>query len=287
MKLVLKDYSLAVAGFKFTELNILSAGTQKCEPGYKYGPAVRNHYLIHYIINGKGILGFDNKEFAVKAGQAFLIEPGCVTYYEADELNPWEYVWVGFNGSYVKGLLETADISQFNPVFPKIFDAKLNGIFTNIRGLLKENSLDEMYALGSLVQIFSCLADFTSHINKKYPKRTIYVKRAIDYINNNIHFPASVEELAKLLRLDRKYFCAIFKAETGLSPMQYIISLKAGLASRLLLETTLSIGEISRSVGYEDLFTFSRMFKSQTGLSPSKYRLTAKEPLKFTQLAPY
>ena len=110
MKLVLKDYSLAVAGFKFTELNILSAGTQKCEPGYKYGPAVRNHYLIHYITNGKGILGFDNKEFAVNAGQAFLIEPGCVTYYEADRLNPWEYIWVGFDGSYVKGLLETADI---------------------------------------------------------------------------------------------------------------------------------------------------------------------------------
>lgn len=276
MKTVLKDYSLAVAGFKFTELNILSAGTQECEPCYKYGPAVRNHYIIHYILQGKGILRFDGKTYPIKSGQAFLIEPGCVTYYEADSEKPWEYVWIGFDGSYVKGLLDTADLSQYNPVFPAKFDSKLNNIFTNLRNYIKDNTLDEMYALGSLVQIFSRLADFNSHINSIYPKRTIYVKRALDYIQNNLHFPISVEELAKLLRLDRKYFCAIFKEETGVTPMQYIISHKVSRASELLLDSSFSVGEIARSVGYEDLFTFSRMFKGQTGLSPSQFRSTAK-----------
>ena len=279
MKTVLKDYSLAVAGFKFTELNILSAGTQECEPEYKYGPAVRNHYLIHYILNGRGIFRFDGKTYPVKSGQAFLIEPGCVTYYEADSKNPWEYVWIGFDGSYVKGLLETADLSQFNPVFPTEFNPKLNNIFINLRNFIKDNTLDEMYALGSLVQIFSCLADFNAHINKIYPKRTIYVKRALDYIHNNLHFSVSVDELAKLLRLDRKYFCSIFKEETGYTPMQYIISLKVSRASELLLKTSFSVGEIACSVGYEDLFTFSRMFRSQTGMSPSQFRSKAQKPI--------
>ncbi|MDP4118763.1 MAG: AraC family transcriptional regulator [Bacillota bacterium] len=275
MKSVFKEYSLAVAGFKFSELNILSAGSHTCDPDYRYGPAVRSHYLIHYVLKGSGVLHFDGKDYPVCAGQAFLIEPCYITCYEADSKEPWEYVWIGFDGDYAKSLLETAGISQFNPVFPKEFNCKLNNIFLNLRDLIRENSLDEMYILGSLTQIFSCLIDFSSHILRMYPKRTIYVNRAIDYINNNFHLPISVEELAKLLRIDRKYFCAIFKGETGISPIQYILSLKVSKASQLLIDTSFSIGEIARSVGYDDLFTFSRMFHQQTGVSPSQFRRTA------------
>ncbi len=284
LKSVFREYSLAVAGFKFSELNILSAGNHVCDPGYVYGPAVRSHYLIHYVIKGSGSLISDGKTYPVHSCQAFLIEPGYVTSYMADEKDPWEYVWIGFDGDFAKRLLETADISQFNPVFPGEYDKKLGDIFMNLRKLIRENSLDEMYILGSLTQVFSCLVDFSSHIQKMYPKRTIYVKRAIDYINTNFHMTISVEELAKLLRLDRKYFCAIFKEETGLSPIQYILSLKVSRASELLLGSSFSIGEIAHSVGYDDLFTFSRMFRQQTGISPSKFRSSAKEPIAAVKL---
>ena len=46
-------------------------------------------------------------------------------------------------------------------------------------------SADEMYVLGSLMQVISCITDLSSYIQKMYPKRTIYIKRALDYIDNN------------------------------------------------------------------------------------------------------
>ena len=277
MKTLLKEYTLAVAGFKFSELTLISAGNQVCEPEYKCG-GVRNCYIIHYVISGQGKLFFDGKEYSIKAGQAFLIEPGYVVSYQADKADPWEYVWLNFDGEYVKGLLETAGLSQFNPVFPSAFSNKLNNIFIGLRTFIRDDSVDEMYVLGSLLQIFSCIVDLPSHIQKLYPKRTIYIKRALDYINSNFHLAISVEEIAKLLRLDRKYFCAIFKEETGVSPIQYILSLKVSRASALLINTDCSVSEVAYSVGYDDLFTFSRMFRQQTGLSPSKFRQTANVP---------
>lgn len=276
MKIFLKEYPLSAMGLTFPQINILSSGCQNCEPGYKYGPSVRNYYLIHYVLSGKGTLYFDDKAFHIEAGQAFLIEPGYVTAYEADKDNPWEYIWINFDGEYVKNLLETAEISQFNPVFPKEYNMHLNSIFTNLCCLLKEGTIDELYVLGSLLQVFSTIANLPEHLQQRYPRRTVYVKRATDYIDNNFHLPLTVENVAKLLRLDRKYFCSIFKEETGISPIQYIQNRRVKRACCLLRDTMHSVSEIARSVGYEDLFTFSRMFRQQTGLSPSQYRQQCK-----------
>ncbi len=272
MKNFLKEYPLSAMGFNFSQLNILYSGCEQCDPGYKYGPAVRNCYLIHYVLKGEGTLNFDNKTFHLKAGQAFLIEPGYVTSYEADKKNPWEYIWINFDGEYVEKLLEAADISQFNPVFPDEFNSQLDNIFSSLAHLFREGTADELYVLGSLMQVFSCITDLPGLIQKKYPRRTIYIKRATSYIDNNFNLPLTVESVAKLLRLDRKYFCSIFKEETGLSPIQYIQNQRVKRACVLLKTTKYSISEIGRSVGYEDLFTFSRMFHQQTGMSPSKYR---------------
>ncbi len=272
MKSFLKEYPLSPMGFTFSQLNVLYSGCQQCAPGYKYGPAVRNCYLIHYVLKGKGILYFDGKAFPVTSGQAFLIEPGYVTTYEADNEKPWEYIWINFDGEYVKGLLETAKLSQFNPVFPEKRDPRMDLIFSNLCTLLREGNVDELYVLGSLMQIFSCITKLPSHLQKLYPKRTAYIKRATHYIDNNFHLPLTVESVAKLLRLDRKYFYSIFKEETGVSPIRYIQRQRVNRACTLLKTTNYSISEIACSVGYEDLFTFSRMFRQQTGMSPSKYR---------------
>ena len=57
---------------------------EKCKPSYSYGPAVRDHYLIHFIIKGSGIFYVNGKSYEIKANQGFLICPDVVTYYKAD-----------------------------------------------------------------------------------------------------------------------------------------------------------------------------------------------------------
>lgn len=102
-----------------TDLNIYHCGSEHCKPGHAYGPAVRDHYLFHYILAGKGSFFVDNRHYSLRQGQGFLIYPGIVTYYEADLADPWHYVWVGFNGLKVETYLEAAGFSRENPILTK------------------------------------------------------------------------------------------------------------------------------------------------------------------------
>ena len=66
------------------DLVVYQCGMEKCKPSYSYGPAVRDHYLIHFIIKGSGIFYVNGKSYEIKANQGFLICPDVVTYYKAD-----------------------------------------------------------------------------------------------------------------------------------------------------------------------------------------------------------
>lgn len=85
---------------------IYTCGYENCVPGHSYGPVLRSGYLIHYILNGSGIYKARGRLFRLKKGDAFLICPGELIYYEADRHSPWSYTWIGMQGIKVKGYLE-------------------------------------------------------------------------------------------------------------------------------------------------------------------------------------
>ena len=68
------------------------------------------------------------------------------------------------------------------------------------------------------------------------------------------------------------WFIRNFKKYTGMTPMQFIVSLRVNNAQILLEQTNYSIYEIAKIVGYDDQLYFSRLFRKQKGVSPSQYR---------------
>ncbi len=73
------------------------------------GDPERDHYLIHYIISGKGYYKIKNTTFTLQAGDSFLVYPNTEVLYFADESDPWEYAWVGFTGSDASMILKATD----------------------------------------------------------------------------------------------------------------------------------------------------------------------------------
>ena len=87
----------------FIDLCMYQFGHEQCEPGHSFGPATRNHYLFHYVLSGTGTLMADNAKgitqtYNIKSGQGFLIFPGQINTYIADDKLPWEYIWIEFDG---------------------------------------------------------------------------------------------------------------------------------------------------------------------------------------------
>ena len=88
-------------------MKVYYCGHEKCNPGHSFGPGTRMHYLIHFVLKGKGMYQANGKTFHLDEGCAFLIVPREKIYYRADEKDPWEYVWIACDGPEVENLFES------------------------------------------------------------------------------------------------------------------------------------------------------------------------------------
>lgn len=250
-------------------------GTEECEPGHSYGPAVRDHYLIHYILDGKGIFQAGGQTYHLKKGQGFLICPGQITYYEADSENPWHYSWVGFHGLKAESCLIQANLSEDNPIFTYEKDDFIKNCFKEMIATGSYSSGRELRLLGLLYIFLSQLIEINGR--NRFPgytsdKKDLYVKKAVEFMEMNYSRKVSIVELAGSVGLDRSYFGALFKERLNMTPKEYLINLRINKACQLMDNNSLSIGDISRSVGYEDSLLFSKIFKKIKGSSPREYR---------------
>ncbi len=101
------------------------------------------------------------------------------------------------------------------------------------------------------------------------------IETVTDYIRAHYKEDPSVDELAQTVALSPCHFIHLFKQETGLTPHQYIISLKISTVKYLLKNTALSIKEICFESGFSNESVLSATFKRTTGCSPTTYRKAA------------
>ena len=94
----------------------------------------------------------------------------------------------------------------------------------------------------------------------------------LDYMNANLQFHITTEELSALVHMQPNYFIRRFKAACGLPPIAYLGHLRIYKAMELLVSTTESIEQIARTVGFTDTSYFSRFFRKNCGVTPSEYR---------------
>ena len=107
-------------------------------------------------------------------------------------------------------------------------------------------------------------------LNLKY--RDSRVQRAIDFMNANFHRAIALDNIAEEVNISPAYFTHLFRTETGLTPIDYLIKLRLQKAGKLLATEFLSIKQVMASVGYNSKSHFARHFKRQFGITPSEYR---------------
>ncbi len=92
------------------------------------------------------------------------------------------------------------------------------------------------------------------------------------YIEEHYMQEISLSRIAELVDMNASYLSSMFKRETGMTYSEYLFQCRVKQASRLLVETAKSIGEIAKECGYQDARYFSKQFSKLVGLKPSEYR---------------
>lgn len=261
------------------DLYLVSCGWEKCGATHSYGPAVRNYYMLHFILQGQGHYYLNNKHYKLKANQCFLTVPGTVTLYKAEPTNPWIYTWICFNGDYVPHLLKQSNLNADNPIINLSCNQTIYEIIKEMLSYHQLTPANECYLQSKLYLIFAKLHEALQSVyNKVELNNNFYVTKAIEYIEKNTFTNLSVNDIAGYLNISRSHLYALFKQELNTSPQQFLTNAKIANARELLSKTKIPIYSVALSCGYKNAFAFSRAFKQVTNISPREYRQHYLQP---------
>lgn len=263
----------------YIDLDMYQHGCEQCSPGHSFGPMARNHYLFHYILSGTGTLMADNSKgetqsFSIKSGQGFLIFPGQINTYFADENLPWEYMWIEFDGLRVKEVLDLTELSPDSPVYHPRSKELRELMMQEMDYIVHHPKEPSMHLIGHLYLFLDYLARSATRTTPVHSSKMsdYYIKEAINFIEQNFQNNISIEEIAGVCGINRSYFGKIFRNSVGRSPQEFLMNYRMVKARELLKLTSLSIADVGSAVGYENQLHFSRAFKGIYGVSPREWR---------------
>ena len=152
-------------------------------------------------------------------------------------------------------------------------DAFLEGLVLALRAELLANDPGGRLVVDSLTNLLAVqLLRRYSNLSWPEPRAAARaappLRRATDYINDNLHADLSLAELAATVSLSPYHFARIFKRAFGLSPHQYVIRQRVEQARQLLESTPQTVGEVAAAVGFYDQGHLARHMRRLLGVAP-------------------
>lgn len=259
-------YSINPAFTANSSLYIHQCGWEDCRPGHSFVTTRQDHYLIHCVFCGCGRLTLRGTVYEVGAGQGFLLPPGIVGTYAADDRDPWHYGWLGFNGVDSRRVLSLCGLSEERPVFT-LRDTRAAACC--IGGLLEAygDGGNTFAAIAKMYELLSYLAA------EKPPdaKRDI-AEAVLAYIEGSDTRGLTVNRIAQQMHRDRSHLFRVFKETVGISLQEYLEHVRMDRAATLLRTTAMNVNEIMTAVGYGNASHFTRQFRKLYGEAPTRYR---------------
>ena len=220
---------------------------------------------LYYVYKGEAFLYQDGREIPMLPGHLYLIPPNLEISYCCPEYMEKLFFHVSVTN------LDNFDIlSNLTKICILPFSAEL---LADLKALHNSQNIYDLLQFKMLVMktILDCLEteNLPPLLTKSFSPEIL---QAINYIQNNVTVQLTAEQIAGELFISRHRLQKHFKAETGLTVGEYMDRQLVYRATQLMVNSHLSLGEISTQLGFCDQFYFSRRFKELTGQTPSTFR---------------
>ena len=163
-----------------------------------------------------------------------------------------------------KGILFSKETIQH--IYPRIVSLEKESGFDSVMALI--NILHDLSTSRSMRTLSETIYNSDSQLN--FNSRRI--EKAYDYMNKNFDKPVALGDIAKLVNMTEVSFSRFIKKRTGITFIDSLNEIRLGHASRILIDTTNSISEVSYSCGFNNISNFNRLFKKKKGCTPKEFR---------------
>ena len=150
-----------------------------------------------------------------------------------------------------------------------IYCPGVSRVFEDMRNSKNNTNGRTEFLCAKLWELFSILME---NINTK----SDYIELALGIIHSDYMLKLNVTKIAERLNLDRTYFSTLFRRRMGVSPKQYLQQYRMEQALPMLRHGH-SVTTTAQSVGYDDIYTFSKMFKQHFGVPPTHFEDISSE----------
>ena len=262
---------------KTKPLVITSCGTYHLRKKSKqetFRPNGRNDYQFLYIASGKAHFFFAGTEQIVTAGHMVFYRPyeeQNYVYYGTDKT---EVYWIHFTGNDVEEILKSCNIPLHEHVFYAGNSITYESLYKEIIRELQNRSpqFEELTILYFKQLLLLVQRNRTEYQHVANHSMVQEIELAKKYFHDHYQEAISIEDYASSRHMSTCWFIRSFRTLTGITPLQYILSIRMTNARTLLEHTQYNVTEVAALIGFNDPLHFSHLFKKHTGLSPSEYR---------------
>ena len=250
-----------------------------------------NQYEIFYLLEGERRFFFNNRAYLVKGGSLILVDENVIhmtcdhsaaefghdriilyidkmKMHELDRLFPHLSLVEFFRKHYGVFHLNPVQQASFIDLYLKLTD-EFETKRSNYKTIIDMEVI--LYFIRFMRDNPPLVPDeISSSDNPKHQ----HAFRIADYISGNYTQTITLDQLSARFFISKYYMCRIFKEITGYSINEYVNIHRIQHGKRLLEESNLSISEVARQLGYENVTYFEKVFKEYMTLSPLKYRKT-------------
>lgn len=235
-------------------------------------PTGRGDYQLLYLYRGAGTFLIKGNRTRVEEGVAVLYEPGEPQWYEYTRSDTPDVYWIHFSGRRARRILSASGMPEGGVYWAGIHNEYASLLDVAIRELQVQRPY-YMELTAALIQgLLALIARNQEEGGQLSRGHNRDVERAVQFFNQNFSKPICIQAYAQDCNMTTCWFIRSFKRQMGMTPQQYLTSIRMNKAKELLSGSAYNVGEIAEIVGYQNPLYFSRVFSRAVGCPPTEFR---------------
>ena len=229
-------------------------------------------YLVVLVLSGSGTLMYQNQTYPLQQGSCFFIDCMAPYYHQSSDTDPWELIWVHFNGSTSKQYYEYFAGNSAPAFRPRSFQE----LREKLESLLDVNHRSDLSAEITssrlIVDILSILLQDITNTREEKHASHLKITEVRQYLDEHYTEKFSLDELSERFFISKYHLSREFRNYYGITLNHYVIAKRITYAKKLLRFSDYSLEEIARSCGFYDTSYLNKQFKKSEGISASDFR---------------